>query len=158
MAAQWKSIPPVLRRKLLLTLLAGLSSVLVSLAIYLSAGDRVLLVLSGLILAACVLWSRRIWHTAIKGEYETICGTCTGVSSPMLRQYRKVQLQDEQGRETTLLLSRSAKVQVGARYCFYLQKGAERLTGNDYLDTALSTSSFLGYEELPPADAESSSK
>ena len=66
----------------------------------------------------------------------------------MIRRYRKIQLIDEQGAERTLLLSKSAKFQIGARYRFYFQTGSRPVVGNDYLDAALSTNSFLGYEAL----------
>lgn len=33
-------------------------------------------------------------------------------------------------------------------YRFYFQKGSRPAVGNDYLDAALSTNSFLGYEAL----------
>ena len=69
----------------------------------------------------------------------------------MLRRYRKIQLIDEQGAERTLLLSKTAKFQIGARYRFYFQKGSRPAVGNDYLDAALSTNSFLGYEVLEDA-------
>ena len=78
-------------------------------------------------------------------------GICAGVSTPMLRRYRKIQLIDEQGAERTLLLSKTAKFQIGARYRFYFQKGSRPAVGNDYLDAALSTNSFLGYEALEDA-------
>ena len=64
-----------------------------------------------------------------------------------IEQY-KIQLIDEQGAERTLLLSKTAKFQIGARYRFYFQKGSRPAVGNDYLDAALSTNSFLGYEAL----------
>ena len=66
----------------------------------------------------------------------------------MMRQYRKIQLIDEQGAERTLLLSKSAKFQIGSRYRFYFQSSSRPTVGNDYLDAALSTNSFLGYETL----------
>ena len=55
-----------------------------------------------------------------------------------IEQY-KIQLIDEQGAERTLLLSKTAKFQIGARYRFYFQKGSRPAVGNDYLDAALST-------------------
>ena len=69
----------------------------------------------------------------------------------MLHRYRKIQLIDEQGAERTLLLSKTAKFQIGVRYRFYFQKGSRPAVGNDYLDAALSTNSFLGYEALDDA-------
>ena len=137
MKYQWSQFPFVLRRKILLTFLAGIASIAVSLVIFTVTADRILLVLGS-----------SLWRTAARGQYEVVEGICAGVSTPMLRRYRKIQLIDEQGAERTLLLSKTAKFQIGARYRFYFQKGSRPAVGNDYLDTALSTNSFLGYEVL----------
>ena len=51
------------------------------------------------------------------------------------------------GMEITLLLSKSARLKIGSPYRFYFQKGARPAVGNEYLDAALSTNNFLGYEE-----------
>ena len=116
--------------------------------IFTVAADRILLVLGGLIFAASLVLGSSLWGTAARGQYEVVEGICASVSTPMLRRYRKIQLIDEQGAERTLLLSKTAKFQIGARYRFYFQKGSRPAVGNDYLDTALSTNSFLGYEVL----------
>ena len=47
-----------------------------------------------------------------------------------------------------LLLSKSALLKIGEPYRFYFQKGSRPVVGNDYLDAALSTNSFLGYEAI----------
>ena len=148
MKNQWSQFPFVLRRKILLTFLAGVASIAVSLVIFTVAADRILLVLGGFIFAASLVLGSSLWRTAARGRYEVVEGICAGVSTPMLRRYRKIQLIDEQGAERTLLLSKTAKFQIGARYRFYFQKGSRPAVGNDYLDAALSTNSFLGYEVL----------
>ena len=148
MKNQWSQFPFVLRRKILLTFLAGVASIAVSLVIFTVAADRILLVLGGFIFAASLVLGISLWNTAARGRYEVVEGICAGVSTPMLRRYRKIQLIDEQGAERTLLLSKTAKFQIGARYRFYFQKGSRPAVGNDYLDAALSTNSFLGYEAI----------
>lgn len=148
MKKQLSQFPFVLRRKILLTFLAGISSIAVSLVIFTVAADRILLVLGGFIFAASLVLGIGLWNTAARGQYEVVEGICAGVSTPMLRRYRKIQLIDEQGAERTLLLSKTAKFQIGTRYRFYFQKGSRPTVGNDYLDAALSTNSFLGYEAL----------
>ena len=148
MKNQWSQFPFVLRRKILLTFLAGIASIAVSLVIFTVAADRIL---GGFIFAASLVLGSSLWRTAARGRYEVVEGICAGVSTPMLRRYRKIQLIDEQGAERTLLLSKTAKFQIGARYRFYFQKGSRPAVGNDYLDAALSTNSFLGYEVLEDA-------
>ena len=142
MKNQWNQFPFVLRRKILLTFLAGLASIALSLIIF--------------IITTLV---RSLWSTIARGQYEIVEGVCSSVISPVIRRYRKIQLIDEQGAERTLLLSKSAKFQIGARYRFYFQTGSRPVVGNDYLDAALSTNSFLGYEALgEPAVPEEQAK
>ena len=124
MKNQLSQFPFVLRRKILLTFLAGIASIAVSFVIFTVAADRILLVLGGLIFAASLVLGSSLWGTAARGQYEVVEGICASVSTPMLRRYRKIQLIDEQGAERTLLLSKTAKFQIGARYRFYFQKGA----------------------------------
>lgn len=151
MKNQWSETPFVLRRKILLTFLAGIASIAVSLVIFTVTADRILLVLGGIIFAASLVLGSSLWRTAAQGRYEVVEGICAGVSTPMLRRYRKIQLMDEQGAERTLLLSKTAKFQIGAHYRFYFQNGSRPAIGNDYLDAALSTNNFLGYELLEDA-------
>lgn len=123
MMEQWTLFPTVLQRKFLLTLLAGIASAGISVIICVATKDHILLALGIIVL-------------------------CAGISTPMLRRYRKVHLIDSHGVEITLLLSKSARLKIGEPYRFYFQKGARPTVGNDYLDAALSTNSFLGYEAI----------
>ena len=141
-------MPFVLRRKILLTYLAGIASIAVSLVIFIATADHILLALGGIIFVASLVLGKSLWSIAARGQYEVVEGICTGVSTPMLRRYRKIHLMDELGTERTLLLSKTAKFQIGARYRFYFQKGSRPAIGNDYLDATLSTNNFLGYEAL----------
>ena len=148
MKNQWSQMPFVLRRKILLTYLAGIASIAVSLVIFIATADHILLALGGIIFVASLVLGKSLWSIAARGQYEVVEGICTGVSTPMLRRYSKIQLMDELGTERTLLLSNTAKFQIGARYRFYFQKGSRPAIGNDYLDATLSTNNFLGYEAL----------
>lgn len=130
-----------------------------SLIIFIITTDHILLVLGSIIFLASLVLVRSLWSTIARGQYEIVEGVCSSVVSPMMRQYRKIQLIDEQGAERTLLLSKSAKFQIGARYRFYFQSSSHPTVGNDYLDAALSTNSFLGYEALgEPAVQEEQAK
>ena len=148
MKKQWDQFPFVLRRKILLTALAGLASLAVSLVIFTATTDHILLALGGIIFIASLVLSGSLWSTAACGRYEVVEGVCTSVTAPALHRYRKVQLVDAQGAETTLLLSKASRFRIGSHYRFSFQTGSRPAVGNDYLDAALSTNSFLGYEEL----------
>lgn len=148
MKKQWDQFPFVLRRKILLTALAGLASLAVSLVIFTATTDHILLALGGIIFIASLVLSGSLWSTAARGRYEVVEGVCTGVTTPALHRYRKVQLVDAQGAETTLLLSKASRFRIGSHYRFYFQTGSRPAVGNDYLDAALSTNSLLGFEVL----------
>ena len=147
MIEQWKSFPSVLQRKFLLTLLAGAASVVISIVVYVTSKDHILLILSAVVFCACLASGIGIWNTAIHKNYEVIEGVCAGISTPLLHRCHKVQLVDAQGTEISLLLHKSVKLKIGVPYRFFFQKGVRPMVGNDYLDAALSTNSFLGYEE-----------
>ena len=148
MKNQWSQFPFVLRRKILLTALAGLASLAVSLVIFTATADHILLVLGGIIFISSLVLGGSLWSTATRGRYEVVEGVCISISTPMLHCYRKIQLVDDQGAETTLLLNKTSRFRIGSRYRFYFQIGSRPAVGNDYLDAALSTNSFLGYEEV----------
>lgn len=148
MMKQWTLFPTVLQRKFLLTLLAGIASAGISVIICVATKDHILLALGIVVLCACLISCRGIWATAAHKNYEVVEGICAGISTPMLRRYRKVHLIDSHGIEITLLLSKSALLKIGEPYRFYFQKGSRPVVGNDYLDAALSTNSFLGYEAI----------
>lgn len=152
MMEQWNRFPFVLRRKFLFTLLAGIASVGISAIIYVTTRDRILLTLGMIIFGACLISGKRIWDTAVHKNYDVIEGVCTGISTPILRRYRKVHLVDGQDMEITLLLSKSVQLRIGTPYRFYFQKGSRPTVGNEYLDAALSTNNFLGYEECHDND------
>lgn len=145
----WLSIPPILKRKFLLTLFAGIAAAVISIVIFLAADDRILLILGAFLLLCCTLRSRAIWKLIALKNYETTEGVCIGITSPAFRRYRRIHLMDGNGDEFTLLLDRNARFRIGMPYRFYFQKNTRPLMGNAYLDASLSASAFLGYEELP---------
>lgn len=149
--------PAPLRRRLILTVLLGIACLLVGLAMFLFAGDQIMLLLSG---AVCVLSFCRAYsfYRAIsKKEYEIVEGTCVGIVPKPLRKYRKIRIMDDDGNESTLLLSKHSKVKIGFRYRFYFKKTQRLTLGSEYFDSALSSDYFLGYEELGELDVSSPS-
>ena len=74
MKKQWDQFPFVLRRKILLTALAGLASLAVSLVIFTATTDHILLALGGIIFIASLVLSGSLWSTAACGRYEVVEG------------------------------------------------------------------------------------
>ncbi|WP_195543032.1 hypothetical protein [Massiliimalia timonensis] len=143
-----KNAPAPLKRKLFFTCIIGILCLLIGIAMFLLVGDRIMLFLS---LAVCVLSFGKAagYHRIISGEkYETVEGTCVAVLPKPLRRYRKIKIMDDKGNESSMLLGKQSKVKIGYRYRFYFKETQHISLGSEYLDSAMSSDSFLGYEEL----------
>ena len=151
---KWNKYPRVLKRKLYLTLLTGTAGVIVSFMVYMVSADSMLLSMSGVIFLFCLFRSVSLWNIIRRDAYAAISGTCTGITVSPLRKYKRVQITDLSGREHSLLFSSHTAVQTGEKYCFYFQNENSPVLGNDYLDTMLSTNTFLGYEKFLEYHAE----
>lgn len=151
-----KPIPQPLLRKIIITPLLGAVCLVFGLAAYLGAGDRTLLMLSGVLFAACIFKGIQHYRIAKSGRYIIMCGTCIRIAPQFIGKLRKVYLMDDDGIEITLQLPKQHRITIGSRYCFYFAHSSGISVGNDYLDTLLATDSFLGYEQQ--ADAEINSR
>lgn len=143
-----KDFPPVLFRKWIFTLAVGVCCLGVGIVYFFFAGDGVLLGLSGLVFGFSVLRGILLYLTISSHDYETVDGTCVAISNRLLRKCRRIKIMDDQGIESTLLLAKHTKIKIGYQYRFFFKKNAQPSLGSKYLDTALSTDCFLGYEEL----------
>lgn len=146
--AKWIRCPPLLKWRLMCTLLVGIGSISIALVVFLVSKDRILLSLSSMIFLGCLCRCGDLWHTIAREEYEMVTGICTGINSVPFRKYRRVYLLDEEGNETTLLLKKQQRIKPGASYRFYFKKNAPASLGSDYLDAMLATNQFLGCEEI----------
>ena len=151
---KWIHSPPILQRKVLLTLLLGIGSISIGAVMFYLSRDRTLLVLSILILLGCTFRSARLLQVILREDYDIIAGTCTNISAVPFRKYRKINLLDQAGNEIKLLLGKQQPVKPGSSYRFYFQRNGPAPSGNDYLDAMLSTNLFLGYEEWYPEISE----
>lgn len=143
-----KDAPAPLKHKLFLTYILGAMCLLVGIAVCLFLRDKIMLFLS---LAVCVLSvGKAIEYNRIisSNEYEVVEGTCIAVLPKPLRKYRKIKIMDSDGNESTMLLSKQSKVKIGYRYRFYFKETQHLSFGSEYLDSAMSSDHFLGYEEL----------
>lgn len=142
-----KPIPQPLLRKVILTPLLGAVCLTFGLAAYLGAGDRTLLMLSGVLFVICIFKGIRHYRIAKSGRYLAVHGTCVRLAPQFMGKLRKVYLMDDDGIEITLRLPIQHRITIGSRYCFYFAQSSGISVGNDYLDTLLATDSFLGYEQ-----------
>lgn len=143
-----KDAPAPIKRKMFLTCIVGIVCLLVGIAMCLFFNDRMMLFLS---LAVCVLSAGKAidYYRVIGGEdYEVVEGTCVAIMPKPLRKYRKIKIMDDNGNESTMLLGKQSKVKIGYRYRFYFKETQHVSLGSEYLDSAMSSDHFLGYEEL----------
>ena len=118
---QWLNAPFTLRMKVFLILFMGIGSLFIAAIVFFLSHDRLLLVLSGIIFGGCLFRSAGLLVVLLRGDYETITGICTAVSSLPLRRYRKIELTDSQGAAIILLLGKQVKIKPGGCYCFYFR-------------------------------------
>ena len=141
-----RTAPLPLRRKLLLTALAGAAFFLVGLAAIFFTHDTVTALLSGILDIGLAFKTAELHRLIVTGHYTDIDGICIAITQTPLRKYRNIRIIDSQERERTLVLPRQDKIEVGRRYRFYFKSSERIRTGSSLLDTALPTDGFLGLE------------
>ena len=129
---QWINTPFALRLKVFLILLMGNGRLLAAAIVFFVSHDWLLLILSGIIFGCCLFRSTDLLIVILRGDYETITGICTAVTSQPFRRYHK--LEPDGG------------------YRFYFRKASRPSLGNEYLDASLSTDLFLGYDSALPGN------
>ncbi|MCX4273593.1 MAG: hypothetical protein OSJ71_15225 [Acetatifactor sp.] len=141
------NIPPVLRAKTVLTFLTGVLIGTAAAILFAVSKDLTLLTLGGILSLWCLLKGWMLRRDIQARQYECVAGICTSVSRPPFRRYKKVHLILADGKETTLFLGLQTRIKPDTWYRFYFQSSPASRLGNEYLDAALSTNIFLGYEE-----------
>lgn len=145
---KWTSFPAPLKRKTLLTTMVGIGCLLVGIAFTIFAKDTMMLFLSIAVCAFSFYKALAMYRVASKRDYEIVEGTCTNIVPKLMPKYRKIKVTDDEGNETTLLLGKQSKVNIGDRYRFYFKKTTRVTLGNAYFDSVLSSDCFLGYESV----------
>ncbi len=141
-------IPEVLFRKVLFTALIGAGFLFVGIIYYIYMKDRIFLLLSGFVFSFSLFRSIGLYETAVRHKYETVEGTCVGISTKPFQKYTRIRILNQDGVETTLRIGKQSKIKIGFQYCFYFKQNERLSLGSDYLDTILVTDYLLSYEEL----------
>ena len=142
-----RTAPLPLRRKLLLTALAGAAFFLVGLAAIFFSLDTATALLSGILAIGLAFKTAELYRLIIAGHYSTVDGICIAITQTPLRKYRNIRIIDSQERERTLVLPRQDKIEVGRQYRFYFKSSpAQVQTGSSFIDESLPTDGFLGLE------------
>lgn len=142
-----KAWPPVLLRKWLLTCVIGLGCLLVGIVMFLAAGDRVMLMISGLLALMTTLRCVSFFRLVSKQAYETVEGVCIGIKKAPLRKQRSLCLLTENGAEHTITLDQQTPVRIGNCYRAYFQSSGP-VSEADPLQRFLARDQFLALEDL----------
>lgn len=113
-----------------------------------------MLFLSLAVFAASVVRALSYYRIITDKSYETVEGVCVSIVPKPLRKYRKIKIVDGDGNESTMLLGKQSRVKIGYRYRFYFKETQHISLGSEYLNSAMSSDHFLGYEELGEFAAE----
>jgi len=143
-----KNCPQVLFRKLLFTALIGVGILIVGLSYYIYSKDHITLILSFLIFVCGMIRSAGLYIVISKEKYDVVEGTCVGIKSKPFSKQCTVKIIDDKGIEISLRFVKQTKIKIGFFYRFYFKRGERISVGNEYLDAALSSDYFLGFEEL----------
>lgn len=143
-----QQIPTPLFRKILFSVIIGVGCLLVSTVYCMSGNDSILLYM-GIAVFCFSLWKAwSVYRISVKQQFELLEGICTTISCKPIGKLQIVKITNADGVESTLRLLKNCRLKVGEKYRFYFSETNSALTGNNYLDTVLTTGSFLGYEAL----------
>ena len=141
--------PRPLVTKLILTLLVGTGFLTVGAAYYFYfSPDHIFLYMSIFVFAASLFKGGLLIYMIKKGRYEVIEGICIGFTYKPFSKLRGVKFIDAEGIEATVRLPKEHKFSIERKYRLYFSKQRTALVGSDFIDTRLTTDSFLGYEEI----------
>lgn len=146
MSELMKQWPPVLLRRWLLTVAAGLGFLVVGLAVWLALRDRMFLCLSGVVFLLSLGRAVTLFRCFLLGDYEVLEGVCIQTAQFPFQRYRKVRFLDAEEQEFTLMLGKQQRVQVGCQYRLYLQRGKNLPLPGGWLSASLAAGNLLGIE------------
>lgn len=148
---KWTRFPAIFRRQIIMSGLTGIGCTGLATMVYFISKDRILLLLSGVILLFCLGKCVSLWSITATGRYHVMEGICQ-ISKGYVLRYRKVQITDFEGNTTTVLIDRKSVMKNDAYYRLYFQSGINNKTGNSKLDAALLSDSLIGFEEVNPEE------
>ncbi len=114
----------MLRRRWILTGAAGFGFLLVGLAVFFSLGDRMLLMLSGMLALCTILHCVEYYRTIRRGSYQAVEAVCIALGRAGIGRQRKVRFLLQDGREVTATLDKRMALWVGRQYRIYFRLGS----------------------------------
>ena len=158
MRAALSAWPPPLLRRWVLTIAAGVGFLLVGVAVWLAAGDRMMLILSSTAFLLALVRAVLLFRCFTLEDYAVVEGVCIQVTVLPLQKCRKVLLLDEEDHEHSLLVGKQYRLRVGVRYRFYFQRQSGAQLPGTWLASSLAAGELLGVEELGETEKEEKAK
>ena len=140
--------PAVLRRRWLITGAAGFGFLLVGLAVFFALGDRVLLMLSGMLTLCTLLHCVEYYCTVRSRRYQAIEVTCVALGRTGIGRQRKVCLLLQDGREVTITLDKRMALRVWHQYRIFFRLNRAPSHGEPDLHGMPAGDSILALEDL----------
>lgn len=148
---KWTQFPSIFRRQILVSGFTGIGCSVFAAVVHFLSKDHILLMLSGVIFIFCLGKCVSLWSVAAAGRYHIVEGICQMPKGYALR-YRKVQIIDQEGNSTTVMIDRKAGLKNGAYYRLYFQSGITNSTGNSKMDAVMLSDALIGFEEVEPEE------
>ena len=126
----------MLRRRWLLTGAAGGLFLLVGLAVFFSLGDRVLLMLSGMLTLCTLLYCAEYYRTVRCRRYQASEAVCIALGRPSI------------GREAVVTWDKRVNLRIGRRYRIFYRLDVTSPYGGAGLHDLPAGDSFLALEDL----------
>ena len=140
--------PAVLRRRWLLTGAVGGLFLLVGLAVFFSLGDRVLLMLSGMLTLCTLLHCVEFYRTVRRRRYQAIEAACIALGRPSIGRRREIQLLLQDGREVVVTWDKRVNLRIGRRYRIFYRLDCAQPHGGAGLHDLPAGNLLLALEDL----------
>ncbi len=146
--------PAVLRRRWILTGAAGVVFLLVGLAVFFALGDRILLILSGMLTLCTLLHCVEYYHTIRCRRYQAIEAICVDLGRPGIGRRRKIRLLLQEGGEITVTLDKRMDLRIGHQYRIFCRLDRTPPHGGADLQCLPAGDSILALEDLGESRAD----
>ncbi len=144
---QWHTIPAVFRRNAALSCGAAIGSLLITVTVFFTAGDRILLYLGLVLFLMAVLKTFALMVTILTGSYETVTGICSSIDPALFSQNTQVHIMLTTGSSLTLTVNRRHHFKKEQAYLLYFKKGTPLEEPNSLWMQKAQTDALLAYEE-----------
>lgn len=148
----YKEFPAPIKEKFISLIVMGVTILIAGICASLIFKDVTMLMLSIIVFGFCALKAYSFYVMAATKNYESVKGACLSTSNILIRKQKKIRIIDGEGNERSFILNRHSKVSIGKEYIFYFKATRRISLGSEYLDSALSSDCFLGYEEVNSSD------